>query len=61
MRYSGTDSPILSPLAFLVGKTLSIVIGIELNFMFIISFVMLKIQVLLIENKDEKNRISYHL
>lgn len=49
------------PLAFLVGKTLSIVIGIELNFMFIISFVMLKIQVLLIENKDEKNRISYHL
>lgn len=39
------------PIAFIVGKTLSIVIGIELSYLLIITFILYKTQTLLIDRK----------
>lgn len=39
------------PIAFLVGKTLSIIVGIELSYLLIITIIFYKVQTLLIERK----------
>lgn len=56
-------SKILSffPLAFLVGKTLSIVIGIELSYLLIVSILMYKTKIFIIDKKKYENRSSYNI
>ena len=49
------------PLAFLVGKTLSIVIGIELSYLLIMSMIMYKTKIFLIDKKKHENRVSNNL
>lgn len=49
------------PLAFLVGKTLSIVIGIEFSYLLIISMVMYKTKKYLIDKKKDESRFSNNI